>query len=88
VPVLALSQLSRAAKDARGKIPVLGDLRDSGALEQDADQVIFVWQHEDPEHHIVMGRGVFVVAKARMGKVGKQAFTFRGAEQTFVVEGS
>lgn len=86
VPVLALSQLSRAPKDMRGQIPVLSDLRDSGALEQDADQVIFVWQHEDPQHHIVTGQGVFVVAKARMGKVGKQAFTFQGAKQVFVTE--
>ena len=86
VPIVGLSQLSRAAKDQRGKIPNLGDLRDSGALEQDADQVIFVWQHEDPNHHIVTGQGVFVVAKARMGKVGKQAFRFNGVKQQFEVE--
>jgi len=85
VPVVALSQLSRPLKDQRGNLPDMADLRDSGALEQDADQIIFVWREEDKQHHIPTPKGMFIVAKARMGKPGKQVFNFDGPKQTFLL---
>jgi replicative DNA helicase len=84
-PVVALSQLSRATKDNRNAIPDLADLRDSGALEQDADQVIFVWREQDKQHNIPMRTGLFIGAKFRMGQPCKQKFDFDGAKQMFML---
>jgi replicative DNA helicase len=84
-PVLALSQLSRPAKDARHDIPDLSDLRDSGSLEQDADQVVFIWREMDRTHNLPTPQGMFILAKARMGRACKQVFRFDGARQTFAM---
>jgi replicative DNA helicase len=69
VPVIAVSQLSRAVEQRGGeRRPILSDLRESGALEQDADAVIFVYRPEfyqrTPENE---GRGELIVAKQRNG---------------------
>ncbi len=85
-PVVALSQLNRAPKDqSKSAPPDMSDLRDSGALEQDADQIIFVWREMDRQHNIPTPKGLFIAAKARMGQPGKQLFHFDGARQQFLM---
>ena len=85
IPVIALSQLSRAGKEDRGKAPGLWRLRDSGALEQDADAVVFVWRKRGEDGEGLLPEGAFIVAKARMGRQGKVDFLFDGDRQTFTL---
>ncbi|MEO7080682.1 MAG: replicative DNA helicase, partial [Flavobacteriales bacterium] len=75
VPIIALSQLSRAVETRGGdKKPMLSDLRESGAIEQDADLVCFLYRpeyykiHED-EHGSTIGIGEVIVAKHRNGAI-------------------
>lgn len=73
VPVLALSQLSRASEQRGGeRKPILSDLRDSGAIEQDADLVIFIHRPEyyDREDESKRGIAEIMVAKHRNGPTG------------------
>lgn len=76
VPVMALSQLSRASEQRGGdRKPILSDLRDSGAIEQDADVVIFIhrpemYQREDTEGKSLEGVAEILVAKHRNGPTG------------------
>ena len=77
VPVLAVSQLSRAVEQRSDKHPMLSDLRDSGSIEQDADLVLFLYRQayyepdvEDP------ALSELNVAKHRNGAVGKVMLTF------------
>jgi replicative DNA helicase len=85
IPVLCLSQLRRADRSQRFAVPALDDLRDSGSVEQDADQVIFVHREREEQTRTVLPNGEFVVAKARMGEQGSVKFTFDGGAQTFRV---
>jgi replicative DNA helicase len=81
IPVLALSQLSRAVEQRTGsaKAPQLSDLRESGAIEQDADVVMFLYK-EDPENPEFIKLSI---AKHRAGSVGEIDLIFKGARQRF-----
>lgn len=78
VPILALSQLNRGVESREDKRPRLGDLRESGAVEQDADVVMFIYRDEYYFPEKVESKGVaeVVVAKHRQGSVGKIDMTF------------
>ncbi|GGG98973.1 replicative DNA helicase [Polaribacter pacificus] len=87
VPVIALSQLSRAVETRGGsKRPLLSDLRESGAIEQDADIVSFIFRPEyygvtewdDDEHTSCEGQGEFIVAKHRNGGLENIRLKFTG----------
>lgn len=72
VPVLALSQLTRAVEQRTPQIPRLSDLRETGAIEQDADVVLFIYR-EDRYNHETSRKGIadIIIAKHRNGPVGK-----------------
>lgn len=74
IPVLALSQLSRAVEQRGHKKPQLSDLRDSGSIEQDADVVMFLWREDDED----MENMVLDVAKHRNGPLRSIKLRFRG----------
>lgn len=78
VPVIAVSQLNRALEQREDKRPRLGDLRESGALEQDADVVMFIYRDEYYNPDKVESKGIaeVVIAKHRQGAVGKVPMTF------------
>lgn len=84
VPVLALSQLSRAVEQRTPKIPRLSDLRESGSLEQDADVVLFIYR-EDVYHEDTPRKGMadIIVAKHRNGPVGKIELFFDKQRASF-----
>ena len=79
VPVIALSQLSRASEQRGGeRKPILSDLRDSGAIEQDADIVIFIHRPEyyDKEDETKRGIAEIMLAKHRNGPTGDITLRF------------
>lgn len=93
VPVLALSQLSRAVESRpgqNGKRPMLSDLRESGSIEQDADMVLFLYRPEyygiteDEQGRSQAGIGEVIIAKHRNGETGIVPLRFIGKYVKFV----
>ena len=79
IPVIALSQLSRGLEGRQDKRPQLADLRESGALEQDADVVMFLYRPEiyDRENVQLKGEAEVIVAKHRAGPTGSAKLVFQ-----------
>jgi replicative DNA helicase len=84
IPVLALSQLSRAVESRSPQIPKLSDLRESGSIEQDADVVLFLYR-EDREKPDTPNKNIVEVhiAKHRNGPVGRASLYFEENSTTF-----
>lgn len=85
IPVLALSQLSRAVENRNSKKPQLADLRESGAIEQDADVVMFIYQEEESEDLLDQNKRAMKlsIAKHRNGSTGDIDLMFRGDRVKF-----
>jgi replicative DNA helicase len=84
IPVVCLSQLSRAVESRTDKRPILSDLRESGAIEQDADSVMFLYRDEYyNENTEDKGLAECIVAKNRHGETGTVKLQWFGPYQTF-----
>ena len=84
IPVICLSQLSRAVESRPNKRPILSDLRESGAIEQDADSVMFLYRDEYyNENTEDKGVAECIVAKNRHGETGTVKLQWIGQYQTF-----
>ena len=93
IPILALSQLSRAVEGRNDKRPMLSDLRESGSIEQDADIVMFIYRDEyynssndeenDAEKAANKGEAEIIIAKHRNGPVGTVKLLFQGSITKF-----
>jgi replicative DNA helicase len=79
VPIVALSQLSRAVEQRHDKRPILSDLRESGSIEQDADLVLFVYRDEyyNPEDTESAGIAELILSKHRNGPTGTEKLAFQ-----------
>ncbi len=84
VPVIALSQLNRAVEQRTEKKPVMSDLRESGAIEQDSDVILLIYREEVYEPNTTRkGIADIIIAKQRNGPVGEVHLTFLGEYTKF-----
>lgn len=86
VPVLALAQLSRAVESRQNKRPQLSDLRESGALENDADVALFIYRedlYQEPDDTAMRNMAEIIIAKHRNGPVGQVVLRFDPSRTCF-----
>lgn len=85
VPIIALSQLSRKVEERTDKRPVMSDLRESGAIEQDADLILMLFREEyyKPDDQSLKGLAELIIGKQRNGPTGTIKLSFTGEHMRF-----